>query len=172
MSKRRLRGWLAWAMDPEQARRVPFLAGSSLFAGLPRRLLARLSTRFLEKAYEPGDVVFSQGDPGRALFVVVDGTIEITQATPRGDLVVAELGAGAAFGELALVDDYPRSGSARVATAARLLILYKSDFDALMEGEARIAMIVMRNLSRQLATYVRRYPASGVAGGAGSGPAL
>jgi CRP/FNR family cyclic AMP-dependent transcriptional regulator len=158
MPERRLRRWLAWAMDREQARRAPFLARSPLFAGLPRRLLGRLATRFLEKAYYAGEVVFHEGDPGRALFVVVEGTVEITQATPRGEYLVRTLGAGDAFGELALIDESPRSGSARVAAPARLFILYKTDFDTLIDGEARIAVIVMRNLSRVLATYARRNP--------------
>jgi CRP-like cAMP-binding protein len=158
MPDRRLRRWLAWAMDREQARRAPFLSHSPLFAGLPRRMLGRLATRFLEKAYYLGEFVFHEGDPGRALFVVVEGSVEIIQATPRGELIVRRLGAGDAFGELALVDDSPRSGSARIGKPARLLILYKSDFDALMEGEARIALVVLRNLSRMLAAYARRNP--------------
>ena len=158
MLERRLPRWLAWAIDREQARRAPFLAHSPLFAGLPRRLLGRLGTRFLEKAYDAGEIVFHEGDPGRALFVVVEGTVEITQATPRGEHVVRTLSAGDAFGELALIDESRRSGSARVAEPARLLILYKTDFDALMDGEARIAVVVMRNLSRVIAAYARRSP--------------
>jgi CRP-like cAMP-binding protein len=158
MPDRRLRRWLAWAMDREQARRAPFLSHSPLFAGLPRRMLGRLATRFLEKAYYPGEFVFHEGDPGRALFVVVEGTVEIIQASPRGEHVVRTLVAGAAFGELALIDESPRSLSARIGEPARLLILYKSDFDALMDGEARIAMVVLRNLARMLAAYARRNP--------------
>ena len=88
-----------------------------------------------------------EGDPGRALFVVVEGSVEITRATTQGPYVLNTLGPGDAFGELALIDDFPRSATARVATPGRLLILYKSDFDALMEGNARIAVVVMRNLS-------------------------
>jgi hypothetical protein len=49
MFERPLPRWLAWAADPEQLRRAPFLASAPLFAGLPRRLLARLATRFFEK---------------------------------------------------------------------------------------------------------------------------
>lgn len=158
MSEQRLPRWLAWASDPEQARRAPFLARAPLFAGLPRRLLARLSTRFFERNYHPGELVFAEGDPGRALFVVVEGTVEIIQETTRGEFLLRTLGPGDAFGELALVDDFPRSASARVATPGRLLILYKSDFDALMDGNARIAVVVMRNLSRMLAVYARRSP--------------
>ena len=158
MLEQHLSRWLAWAADPEQARRVPFLARSPLFAGLPRRLLARLGTRFFEKAYRMGEIVFQEGDPGRALFVVVEGAVEITQATAQGEYVLRTLGPGDAFGELALIDAFPRSATARVATPGRLLILYKSDFDALMDGNARIAVVVMRNLSRLLAIYARRTP--------------
>ena len=158
MLERPLPRWLAWAADPEQLRRAPFLARAPLFAGLPRRLLARLATRFLEKVYHPGEVVFQEGDPGRALFVVVEGAVEITRATAQGPYVLNTLGPGDAFGELALIDDFPRSATARVATPGRLLILYKSDFDALMEGNSRIALVVLRNLSRRLAIYARRKP--------------
>jgi CRP-like cAMP-binding protein len=158
MSEQHLPRWLVWAADPEQARRARFLARSPLFVGLPRRLLARLAPRFFEKTYRPGEIVFQEGDPGRALFVVVEGAVEITQATAQGDFVLRTLGPADAFGELALIDDSPRSASARVATPGRLLILYKSDFDALMDGNARIAVVVMRNLSRLLAVYARRVP--------------
>src|SRR5258705_4474333 len=98
MLERRLPQWLAWAIDREQARRAPFLAHSPLFAGLPRRLLGRLGSRFLEKAYDAGEIVFHEGDPGRALFLVVEGTVEITQAHPRGDQVVRKPSARDAFG--------------------------------------------------------------------------
>lgn len=158
MFDRPLPRWLAWAADPDQLRRAPFLARSPLFAGLPRRLLARLATRFFEKVYHPGEVVFEEGEPGRALFVVVEGAVEITRVTPQAAWVLNTLGPGDAFGELALIDDFPRSATARITTPARLLILYKADFDALMEGNSRIALVVMRNLSRLLAVYARRNP--------------
>jgi len=167
MFERPLPGWLAWATDPEQLRRAPFLARSPLFVGLPRRLLGRLATRFFEKVYHPGEVIFEEGDPGRALFVVVEGAVEITRATAQGAYILNTLGPGDAFGELALIDDFPRSGSARVTTPARLLILYKSDFDTLIDGNPRIALVVVRNLSRMLASYARRNPLATGPGTAG-----
>ena len=112
----------------------------------------------MEKTYHPGEIVFQEGDPGRALFVIVEGTVEITQETVQGEYVLRTLGPGDAFGELALIDDFPRSATARVAALARLLILYKSDFDALMDGNAHITNVVMRNLARLLAIYARRTP--------------
>src|SRR5262249_48295019 len=148
--------WRAWAEDPDPARRPLLLARSPLFAGLPRRLLARLGTRFLEKGYNSGEIVFQEGDSGRALFVVVEGTVEIMLTTAKGEYVLRALGPGDAFGEIALIDDFPRSATARIATPARLLILYKSDFDALMDGNAHITHVVMRNIAHLLAVYARR----------------
>ena len=159
MSERPLPRWLAWAADPEQLRRAPFLARSPLFAGLPRRLLARLATRFLEKVYHPGEVVFEEGDPGRALFVVVEGAVEITRATAQGPYVLNTLGPGDAFGELALIDDYPRSATARVRHAGPAASSStRATSTRSSTANARIAVVVMRNLSRMLAMYARRSP--------------
>src|SRR5262250_51628 len=158
MLEQHLPRWLRWAEDPEQARRAPFLARAPLFAGLPRRLLGRLAPRFFEKTYHAGEIVFHEGDPGRALFVVLEGAVEIIQISAQGEYLLRTLGPGDAFGELALIDDFPRSASARVAATARLLILYKTDFDALMDGNAQITNVVMRNLAHLLAVYARRTP--------------
>lgn len=65
--------WLSWARDPEQARRVALLAATPVFAGLPRRLLGRLGAHLFAKAYEAGEVVFREGDPGKGLFIILDG---------------------------------------------------------------------------------------------------
>src|SRR5215472_12277575 len=115
MLEEHLPRWLRWAEDPELARRAPFLARAPLFAGLPRRLLGRLAPRFFEKTYHPGEIVFHEGDPGRALFVVLEGAVEIIQISAQGEYLLRTLGPGDAFGELALVDDFPRSATARVA---------------------------------------------------------
>ena len=84
MAARRGR-WLAWAQDPEHRRRVALLRASPVFAGLPRRLLGRLAVRFVEKGYAPGDLVFREGDPGKALFVILEGAVSISRATAGGD---------------------------------------------------------------------------------------
>jgi CRP/FNR family cyclic AMP-dependent transcriptional regulator len=158
-----LGAWLGWARDPEQMLRVALLARSPLFADLPRRLLGRLNTRFFEKSYSPGELVFREGDPGKALFVVLEGEITIVRIGDEGEHVLRALQAGACFGELALIDEFPRSATARVSAPSRLLILYKSDFDALVEGNDRIALAVLRNLLRALTAYTRRASASGAA---------
>jgi CRP-like cAMP-binding protein len=151
----RLPQWFAWVRDAEHARRVGILGRTPVFAGLPRRLLARLAVRLFEKAYAPGEVVFSEGDPGKGLFVVLDGEIEIVRETAQGAQRLATFGPGTAFGELALIDDLPRSASAVATAPTRLLILYRTHFEDLVVRDRAVAILVMRNLLRLLAGYVR-----------------
>jgi CRP-like cAMP-binding protein len=151
--------WLRWARDTEQLQRTAILARTPVFAGVPPRLLRRLAVQLFEKAYGPGELVFREGDPGKGLFVVREGEVEIVRegsGGPGTEIRLAAVGPGTAFGELALIDDLPRSASARVVRPARLLILYRTQFEALVEGGDRaVALAVTRNLLRTLATYVR-----------------
>ena len=147
--------WLGWIRDPEHAHRVAILAKTPVFAGLPKRLLGRLAAKLFEKAYAPGEVVFHEGDPGRGLFVVLDGKVDIVRTTAQGEQQLASFGPSTAFGELALIDDLPRSATARASMPTHLLILYRTHFETLVEGERRIALVVMHNLLRTLAGYVR-----------------
>ena len=151
----RLPGWLGWARDTEHARRVAILARTPVFAGLPRRLLARLAVQLFEKAYAPGEAAFSEGDPGKGLFVVLDGEGAFVRETAQGPQRIVTFGPSTAFGELALIDDLPRSATALATTPTRLLILYRSHFEDLVAGDRAIALVVSKNLLRLLAGYVR-----------------
>jgi CRP/FNR family cyclic AMP-dependent transcriptional regulator len=151
----RLPKWLGWARDTEHTRRVGILGRTPVFAGLSRRLLARLAVQLFEKAYAPGEAVFLEGDPGKGLFVVLDGEVEVVRDNGQGPQRIVTFGPGTAFGELALIDDLPRSASALATTPTRLLILYRSHFEDLVAGDRAIALVVSKNLLRLLAGYVR-----------------
>ena len=99
----------------------------------------------------PGEAVFSEGDPGKGLFIVLDGEIEVVRDTGQGPQRIVTFGPGTAFGELALIDDLPRSASALATTPTRLLILYRSHFEDLVAGDRVIALVVAKNLLRLLA---------------------
>ncbi len=156
----RLPLWFGWARDREHAYRVEVLSQTPIFIGLPRRLLGRLAVQLFEKCYAPGEVIFREGDPGKGLFIVLEGEVDILQQTAEGELPLGTFGPSTAFGELALIDDLPRSATARAKTPARLVILYRSHFEALMAGEKATALVVMQNLLRTLAGYVRRAAAA------------
>ncbi|MGH7411299.1 MAG: cyclic nucleotide-binding domain-containing protein [Candidatus Methylomirabilis sp.] len=147
--------WREWATDPEQLRRLQLLEKVSLFAGLSRRHLGKLLVKLFEKEYDPGEAIFLEGEPGKALFIVLDGKVSIGRADDAGEQRLATLAPGAYFGELALIDDLPRSATARADEHSALLILYKSHFDELIEGHSTIAIRVMGNLLKTLTGYVR-----------------
>jgi CRP-like cAMP-binding protein len=134
---------------------MAILSRTAVFAGLPRRLLGRLATKLFEKSYAPGEVIFHEGDPGKCLFVVLEGEIEILQQTNEGERRIATFGPGTAFGELALIDNLPRSATARASAPSLLLMLYRTHFEALVAGDRGIAFVIMQNLLHMLAGYVR-----------------
>ena len=147
--------WRQWATDAEQLRRLRLLGNVPLFSGLNRHQLGKLLVKLFEKRYPAGETIFHEGDPGKALFVVLDGKVSIVRTADGAEKLLAVLAPGAYFGELALIDDHPRFASARADESSLLLILYKSHFDELIEGHKMLAIKVMGNLLKALAGYVR-----------------
>ncbi|HEY7168040.1 MAG TPA: cyclic nucleotide-binding domain-containing protein [Candidatus Binatia bacterium] len=147
--------WRKRIIDKEQLQRLELLENVSLFHGLSQRQLGKLLVKLFEKEYAPGEIIFRQGDAGKAVFIVFAGSVLIVRSTHHGEEELANIKPGGYFGELALIDDQPRSATARTAEGTVLLILYKSDFDDLIEGQRVIAIHVMGNLLKALAGYVR-----------------
>jgi NADH dehydrogenase len=84
--------------------------------------------------YEPGEVVFEEGEVGDSLFMILSGTVEVSKRVGGETRQIGTLGAGEYFGEMALLGSRSRSASTRAATALDLLVLPGSDFAALTDG--------------------------------------
>ncbi len=146
----------SWAIDKEKERRVEILQKVHLFKGLNRKLLMKLLIDLVEKEYEPGEVIFSEGEIGKALYIILDGSVTIAKKSNKDIAVLAELPAGSYFGELALIDQMPRFASASAQERTTLLIMYKSYFDDLIKGSPAISSRVLLNLVGILSAYVRK----------------
>jgi CRP-like cAMP-binding protein len=92
------------------------------------------------------EVLFEEGAEGDSLFVVVHGKV----AVRRGDVDVAVLGAGEVVGEMAILDEAPRSASAVAVEDADLLRVSADDFREALEDSAALAEGVINVLSRRL----------------------
>ncbi len=149
------RRWFQRWLDPRQRDRLQVLAQVPLFYGLAQRQLGKLLIKLFERNYQAGEMIFARGEAGKALFIVISGKISIFRSHDEMEEELAVLTTGSYFGELALIDDQPRSASARAVEASVLLILYKTDFDDLIESHKAIATQVMTNLLRTLAGYIR-----------------
>lgn len=97
-------------------------------------------------AYPEGEYIFRLGDPGKHMFMVVEGDVQLIV----GDRVVDTVGPGAFIGEMALIDDSPRSASARAGTAVRVFPIDENKFQSLVKETPFFAIDVMRTLAQRL----------------------
>ena len=95
---------------------------------------------------EPGDVVFTEGDPGDAMYAVVEGSVDIV----LGDAVIETVESGGIVGELALVDKGARSAGAIARTPARLARVDEREFVFLVQEHPTFALQVMRILAERI----------------------
>src|SRR3990170_4778943 len=90
------------------------LAETEFFGILDRDALRAVGERLTARRYPKGDIIFHEGDPGEALLIVAEGLVKIFVRSEAGDeLVLATLGRGRTFGDLAIFDSGRRSASAQ-----------------------------------------------------------
>lgn len=130
------------------------LSGSALFSSLAKGDLKTLEGFLHERHYLPGEIVFDQGEEGQALYVILSGRVVICHPG-KAALPIAELGPGDFFGELALLDDAPRSAQARASTETQLAVFFRGDFERLLDSHARIASRITLQLARNLGLRLR-----------------
>lgn len=129
---------------------VALLQKVDLFDGLPREDLLRIAGIVGGTSLEPGEVLFEEGEPGDAFYIVFSGAIEITKARPDGSREkLAVRRAGEAFGEMALLNDAPRSATTRATEASQLMTVARDDFEKLLGGDS-LPLRMMRILSQAL----------------------
>jgi CRP/FNR family cyclic AMP-dependent transcriptional regulator len=103
------------------------------------------------RAIKAGELVFREGDPGRTMFVVRSGRVRISRRIRGGKKTFAVLGPGEFFGEMAIINDKPRSASAEVIEDAQLLELDAGLVEKMVVDEAEIALRILKKLTRRLA---------------------
>jgi CRP/FNR family transcriptional regulator, cyclic AMP receptor protein len=128
-----------------------FLATIPLFSGLPEEELERFAELTRERSYPKGSVILFQDDPGDSLFVLRAGRVKVVLIGEDGrEVILGVLEPGAHFGELALIDDQPRSAHVIAMEDAQLLILRREDFKRRVEANPTVAWALLTELSRRL----------------------
>ena len=126
---------------------VGLLQHVRLFENVEKKELERIANSFKERTFNAGDVIAEEGSSGIGFFVIESGTAKAT----HGELVIAELGPGASFGEVALIDEGPRSATVTAESELKCWGLSAWEFRPLAETNATVAW----NLARIVASYVR-----------------
>jgi len=97
-----------------------------------------------------GDTIFMEGEQGDAMYVIVEGQVQIVRRGARAPVVLATLQPGAFFGEMAVVDRSERTATAVAATDATLLAVDASELEALLKQRPDVGAKMIRTLVRRL----------------------
>lgn len=134
------------AVDPlDVLRAVP------LFHQVPETDLIALARLVRERRESRGSMILSQGDRGDALFLIRSGQVKVSVVAEDGrEVILSVLGAGSFFGELALLDDEPRSAHVIAMEDTVLLQLHREDFRNRLKLSPELSVSLLRELSRRL----------------------
>ncbi|MGH7284958.1 MAG: cyclic nucleotide-binding domain-containing protein, partial [Polyangiaceae bacterium] len=146
----------AEGLDLKGKSTLEILTEIDLFSGLPQGHLRRIVDIGLEEAYRSGATIFSEGEPGDKFYLIVEGAVRISRIVPgMGEEALAVLGPGEVFGEMALLDESPRSADARAHERCRLLVITKDAFDDLLFLHKSLAYEVLWSCVRMLSARLR-----------------
>lgn len=124
------------------------LSSVPLFSGLKGKQVKAVASAFArERAYDAGEVIEREGGSAVAFYLITNGSVEVR----KGEKLVSKLGKGQFFGEMALIDNQPRSAtvvSAEPGTKALVMPLW--NFKAAIQTDPKVAMGVMKELARRL----------------------
>ncbi len=133
------------------------LARIELFRDLEPEELAAVAQLARRRSIPKGSIIFESGDEGADVFVIASGKIKIVTASPEGkELILAVLGAGQVFGEMALLESAPRSASAVADTAVEVVGINRKEFEQLLQRHPTISLKLLQILSGRLRRANRR----------------
>jgi CRP/FNR family transcriptional regulator, cyclic AMP receptor protein len=102
------------------------------------------------KEFSRGTVLFSEGEPGKEMYVLQSGRVTISKHVRDVEKVLAVLGPGEFFGEMAIISNKPRNASATVSEEAKLLVIDPKTFEGMIRGNSEIAVRMIKKLAERL----------------------
>ncbi|MCA9922114.1 MAG: Crp/Fnr family transcriptional regulator [Anaerolineales bacterium] len=124
---------------------VPF------FNNLSEDETEKLSRRLVPRRFNSGQIIFHHGDPGGLLYIIIKGKVKITHSTPDGqEAMLAIFGAGDFFGELALLDDSPRSATIEALEPTETMTLHRDEFIRFIHDNPNFSLHVLQTLAQHI----------------------
>jgi CRP/FNR family cyclic AMP-dependent transcriptional regulator len=137
-------------MDPASLRACP------LFQTLSAEQLARVGAVAQRRELPGGTAIFTEGAVGDEMYLLLSGRVRISKRLPGvGEEALAILEPGAYFGEMAMIDDSPRSADALAHTGCALAVIRRDDLEQLMFVDKDLASVVLWSFVRTLAARLR-----------------
>jgi CRP/FNR family transcriptional regulator, cyclic AMP receptor protein len=139
---------LSGGRDPDRLERdwVPVLGEVPLFHGLSKRHLKRVASLGRKRRFAAGTAIVRKGDHGTAFYVLLDGTVRVVPPKGRS----RQLRAGDSFGEMALLEDAPRSADVLAEVDVLTMTISRSAFDRLLRKEPALTHALLRTVAARL----------------------
>lgn len=120
------------------------LAAIPLFSRLEENDIARLAKSVVPRSYAKGATIVKEGEQAVAFYVIVSGKVDVTKSGEK----VGEKRAGEPFGEMALLDGYPRSTTVIASEDTECLVMTRWDFTAELKSNPSMALSMLPELSK------------------------
>ena len=131
-------------MDVESA-----LAATPLLSSLDKKTIRRLAEQGKHRSYAAGEAIVREGAPASALYIILSGKVHFEIAAGEGS-PVAHAGPGDFFGELALIEDHPRTASVLAVEETECILFVSWEFTALLKEHPQMAVPIMNALIKRL----------------------
>ncbi len=130
---------------------TPLFRRFALFAELDDRELQSVAAVAKSRRYAKDDVVFHADESGDVFCLIKEGQVKVTMISPEGkEIILSMLGPGDFFGEMALLDNEPRSATVVATEALEIVTIWRNDFLQILSENFSITKKVLAELSRRL----------------------
>lgn len=143
------------AYDEEVLLKIKFLTSIPLFKNIKRKDLLYILENIYEKKYIKDEVLFLEGDIGRALFIVYSGTIGLYKKNGNENVLFSQIHSGDFVGEMALLEELPRTLTAIAMEESYVFMIYKTNIENMIHTKPKIAAIINYNLAKILSARLR-----------------
>lgn len=137
--------------------KIAYLSESELFQDFSRQEMLEMERRTTMRTCEPGRVFYQPGQSAETLYILKEGTVHLYRITPDGrKLIVATLGKGTVFGEMALTGQRMYSTFAEAATSARVCVMSQTDVAHLLLAKPQMALRLIQIVGERLSQAERQ----------------
>lgn len=137
---------------------ISALENARLFSGMLAEELHALAQTAELRVYAAGQNIFQEGDPGDGMFVMVEGLVQVSALVSDGQRrVLSRVKAGDFFGEMAVLDDEPRSATATAENDTKAYFIGRDDLMRVLDHSPKLAVSLMREFSRRMRDSNRHY---------------
>ena len=155
MNREKVLGVILQKIRGEEGDIIPVLRTVPIFEGLSFRDLKKIELISHERTFMPHEIIFHERQPGAGMYIIKSGLIKLTKTVNEEKVKIGELKDGEFFGEMSLLDDYPRSAEATAVEKTEALGIFRPDLFDLIESNRKLGSKILLKLSQRLASRLR-----------------